>query len=63
MTEKTTIQLTKDTKALLDDERLPTEGSYDETVRRLLGAQEGQMWTREEIRAIAKETFRDEARR
>jgi len=58
----TTIAVSDRVKGLLEDEKLEGE-TYNAVLLRLLDAQDGQMWTREEIKAIAKETFREEARR
>jgi len=44
----TTIQITEDTKGLLDQYKQNNE-SYNDVVRRLAGKPKGQLWTEEEI--------------
>jgi len=61
MTDGTTIRLSDDTKQLLDKENKEGE-SRDETVRRLLGAAEGQLWTDQEIRDIVRDEMETVAR-
>lgn len=46
---KTTIQLTDETKDLLDSHKQGQE-SYNDVVRRLAGQSNGQLWTEEEIK-------------
>jgi len=58
----TTIKLSDETKAALEDEQTANE-TFDETVARLLGRSTGQTWTREEIREIAIDAYEDKARR
>jgi len=50
----TTIQLTEDTKQLLDDHKQGQE-SYNDVVRRLAGKSKGQMWTEDEIRSMVRD--------
>jgi len=45
----TTIRLTDDTRDLLDEEKVGNE-SFDDTVRRLLGESDGQLWTEQDIK-------------
>lgn len=58
MTETTTIQITKDTKDLLDTHKQNQE-TYNEVVRRLAGESPGEMWTEEELRSIARQEAKD----
>lgn len=60
----TTIAVSDDVKALIREMQNDGE-TFNGTLKRLADAykSEGERWTREEIRAIAKETFREEARR
>ena len=53
MTETTTIQVTRETKALVDERKLGGE-SYDAAIRRL-AEDSGFVWTREEIREVVRE--------
>lgn len=58
----TTIKLSDETKAALEDEQAPNE-TFDETVARLLGRSAGKTWTREEIKQLAIEAVEEQTRR
>jgi aldehyde:ferredoxin oxidoreductase len=57
-----TIKLTEETKAVLDQENKDGE-TFSETVARLLGETSGTVWTEDEIREIAESVVREHARR
>lgn len=50
----TTIQITDETKSLLDNHKQQSE-TYNDVVRRLAGATDAELWTEEEIRGIVRE--------
>jgi len=53
---KTTIEIPKDTRDRLREERASHESNYGETIDRLLDSGDGgQLWTEQEIRAIASD--------
>ena len=63
MTEKTTIEVSKDVRERLKDERLPHESNYSNTIRRLLSDGTGeQLWTEAEIRDLARDEAESLAR-
>jgi len=53
-TDGTTIRLSAETKALLEEQQEPGE-TFNETVRRLCGASSGEYPTHEEVREIVNE--------
>lgn len=61
---KTTIQIDKEIRDKLREERAPHESTYGDTLARLLDAGDGgQLWTEQEIQAIAREEIEAAARR
>ena len=52
---KTTIQLNESTKQALQDERLPTESNYNETIERLLHGDKTRYVTEAEVREVVSE--------
>jgi hypothetical protein len=63
MSSKTTIQIDKELRVKLMNERKPHESSYGDTLRRLLDADDGgQLWTEAEIRDLAREEIQDARR-
>lgn len=58
-TDGTTIRISRDTKALLEEQQKPGE-TFNETVRRLCGQSKGEYVTQAEVREIAREEAREE---
>lgn len=61
--ERTTIELSTEIREWLQEERLPSESSYDDTLRRFRGDERGNLWTENEIREIAREEIQEATRR
>lgn len=57
----TTIGVSEEVKALIDDEKQPDE-SYNGTLKRLVGEQEGTVWTEQEIRDLARDEMEQAVR-
>jgi hypothetical protein len=55
MSERTTVEISKQNRNALKEIRLPHESSYDETIERLLGNGEEPYLTEEEVRQIARQ--------
>jgi len=53
MGDKTTIQVSADTKALIEDRKIGDE-SYDQALNRILGGGEKLLWDEHEIRSLAR---------
>jgi len=61
---KTTIQISKELRSRLIDERLPHESSYGDTIERLLNdGSGGQLWTKQEIQDIVDRRIEQVSRR
>jgi len=54
MADATTIKLSRDTKALLEDKQIDGE-TFNQTVRRLAGDTTGKAWTEQEIRDLIQQ--------
>ena len=53
MSDTTTIQIPRDVRDQLRDNRLPHESSYGDTIERLLGdSTGGQLWTEQELKDL-----------
>ena len=60
---KTTIQISKELRVKLVNERLPHESNYGDTIRRLLNdGSGGQLWTKQEIQDIVDRRIEEASR-
>lgn len=61
--DTTTIEIPEELRDKLREERTAHESNYAQTIERLLGESNGQVWTEQELRDIVQQELRDAQRR